>query len=129
MSEVKKILIIDDEPILRECFIDFFNEDEIWQPLQAKNGLEALKIVENESPDFVIIDLHMAEMDGVSFIHKVNKKNKKMVCFISTGSLEYEIPEELKKYTCLSSHILRKPIDFSELENFLKDALIKKKDQ
>lgn len=63
------ILLVDDN----EEILDFISDDlgEKYQVLQARNGLEALAILENEIVQLVISDIMMPEMDGYQLCEKI----------------------------------------------------------
>lgn len=63
-DHVSKILIVDDMENNRMILGDIV-EDAGYTCMLASNGLEALKIIEQQLPDLVITDLHMPEMDGI----------------------------------------------------------------
>ena len=61
-----KILIVDDEQLARQRIMDLLSDiDDNYTLLQAENGLLALDIVEQESPDIVLLDIRMPVMDGL----------------------------------------------------------------
>ena len=64
-----KILIIDDEEIIRQSFADYF-EDQGYDIFTAKNGIVGLEIVMREHPDLILTDLRMPEMDGLEVIER-----------------------------------------------------------
>ncbi|HEU5089492.1 MAG TPA: response regulator transcription factor [Roseiflexaceae bacterium] len=59
----RKILVVDDEPGLREL-VRINLEHEGYGVMQAGNGVECLAIVRQTQPDLVILDVMMPEMDG-----------------------------------------------------------------
>ena len=67
MDEVKeinsKILVVDDEPDIREIFGSVFSE-EGYQLSFADNGKDALKMAAGEAPDLILLDAMMPQMDG-----------------------------------------------------------------
>jgi len=65
-----KILVIDDEEIIRQSFTDHL-EDSGYQILTAKNGRIGVEIMEQEKPDLILTDLRMPEMDGLGVIEYV----------------------------------------------------------
>jgi CheY-like chemotaxis protein len=73
MSEVKKILVVDDEPELREM-IQMRLEAGGYQAVLATNGQEGLVLVLKEAPNLIISDVLMPVMDGFAF-YKELKKN------------------------------------------------------
>lgn len=61
-----KILIVDDEQLARERLVDLLGEiGREYSPLEAGNGLDALKIAEQENPEIVLMDIRMPGMDGL----------------------------------------------------------------
>lgn len=61
--EKRKILLVDDVNLFLEQEKSFFNKGE-FRLLSANNGVEALKIVTEEHPELVFMDLNMPVMDG-----------------------------------------------------------------
>ncbi len=63
MNERAKILIVDDEPFNVD-YLEQELEDLEYDTVSASNGLEALEQVANESPDVILLDIMMPQMDG-----------------------------------------------------------------
>ena len=69
--EVKKILLVDDEPEILRLFIRMLSTlERPYQILQAPNGVRALQLMRQRKPDMVILDLLMPEMDGFQVLHE-----------------------------------------------------------
>lgn len=68
-----KILIIEDEKInraiLKELVLELGH-----QPVLAVNGLYGLKVLENDPPDLVLLDINMPVMGGMEFLHHLEKE-------------------------------------------------------
>ncbi|MBA3923974.1 MAG: response regulator, partial [Nostocaceae cyanobacterium] len=60
---MKKILVIEDETILRENIVALL-EAEDFEVIAAENGLIGLKIAISELPDVILCDMMMPELDG-----------------------------------------------------------------
>lgn len=65
------VLLVDDN----EDILDFISDDldEKYHVLQARNGIEALEILQREIVQLIISDVMMPEMDGFEFCAKVNR--------------------------------------------------------
>lgn len=63
VNEAAKILIVDDVSANRFVLRDIIQEMG-YQPILAKNGVQALKIVNRLNPQLIILDIAMPEMDG-----------------------------------------------------------------
>ncbi len=106
---MKIILILDDERVARESFVDFF-EDCLWQPIQAGSAEEALKLLEHETPTAAVVDVYLPGMDGNDFIREVCRRNISMASVICTGSPEYVVPPDLCELPSISNRLFKKPI-------------------
>ena len=74
----RNLLIVEDHMELRNFLGEVFQES--FRVLLAENGIEALKIIENEFPIAVISDVVMPEMDGFELCKKI--KTNKSFCHI-----------------------------------------------
>jgi signal transduction histidine kinase/CheY-like chemotaxis protein len=69
--DVKKILLVDDEPEILRLFIRMLSSSgRTYQIIQASNGVRALQLMRSRKPDMVILDLVMPEMDGFQVLHE-----------------------------------------------------------
>lgn len=71
-TESNRLLLIDDDPNLVLLVKDFL-ELRGYSVITAQNGLDALKILEQEIPNLIICDVMMPEMDGYTFVEKVRQ--------------------------------------------------------
>ncbi|MGA9238320.1 MAG: response regulator, partial [Robiginitalea sp.] len=74
----KKLLIVDDEAHIRMLIEQTLEdlEDEGVELLFADNGADALKIIQEERPDLVFLDVMMPKMNGMEVCQKVKKELK-----------------------------------------------------
>ena len=77
-----RILIVDDHPVVREGIGSMLKKEADFKVVgEASNGLEAIEKARELSPDVVLMDLRMPEMDGVEAISRI-KAEKPEVKFI-----------------------------------------------
>ncbi len=86
MSEWVPILVIDDDELLRREFkrnLEMFG----FKVYQAKNGQNGLRLAQEKSPAFILLDWMMPGMDGLEVLAKLkhNKKTKDIPVFMLTG--------------------------------------------
>ncbi|KPK66110.1 MAG: chemotaxis protein CheY [Planctomycetes bacterium SM23_32] len=71
----EKILIVDDEPhILRS--LGFVLQRADYEVLQARSGAEALRLVKEERPDLVFLDIMMPEPDGYEVCRRIKSSDQ-----------------------------------------------------
>jgi two-component system response regulator AtoC len=69
MMRKVKVLVVDDEAIVRESLKDWL-ADAGYQVLTAENGPQALEVIEKEKPSIMIADLVMPGMDGIELMKR-----------------------------------------------------------
>lgn len=69
---VKKILVVDDEATICDL-VRIRLEKNGYQVITAFSGKEALEIVSKESPDLVVLDIMMPEMDGYEVMKRMRE--------------------------------------------------------
>lgn len=72
---MKKVLIVDDEVDVVEV-VTVLLEHEGYQIMKAYDGKEALEIVDKETPDLIILDIMMPEIDGVEVCRRLRQRDE-----------------------------------------------------
>ncbi|MDD4923475.1 MAG: sigma-54 dependent transcriptional regulator [Dehalococcoidales bacterium] len=72
MQKTTKIVIVDDEEIIRNSFSDWLR-DLGYRVFEAGTGIESLKIIKDEKPNIAIVDLIMPGMDGVEVLKRAKE--------------------------------------------------------
>lgn len=68
----KIILIVEDYAVNRS-FLKFLLEDYGYEVLEAENGQKAVESVRNQTPDLILMDLAMPDMDGLAATRAIRK--------------------------------------------------------
>jgi two-component system chemotaxis response regulator CheB len=80
----KKILVVDDSPIMGLVIGNIISEDPLLQVVEyASDGLDALAKVGTVKPDLIILDLQMPKMNGVEFMKQVRSKSNAKVLVVT----------------------------------------------
>ncbi|MCP4748998.1 MAG: response regulator [Desulfobacteraceae bacterium] len=121
MTEAPLILLIDDERIIRQSFSKYL-ESYGYRVICAENGRSGLEKFQARSPDFVITDLIMPEIDGFDVIHQVRQKSPDTpIVVISAVGL---IAEAIEAVKAGAWDFLSKPIaDFTVLNYTIEKAM------
>ena len=61
---MKRVLIVDDDPDIREIAVTGFEISGGWEIREAASGLEALELARLDPPDVILLDVMMPETDG-----------------------------------------------------------------
>lgn len=88
--KVKKVLIVDDEPDIREI-ISYNLIKEGYEIITAKDGIEALELAGSFKPDLIILDIMMPKMNGVEVCKILRSKpeyNSTLIIFLTALSDE-----------------------------------------
>jgi two-component system, NarL family, response regulator LiaR len=86
MSEIIRVLIVDDHPVVRRGIKSLLGEEEDIQVVgEAVNGKDALEKVGALLPDVVLMDLVMPEMGGIEAIEKITAAYSKVRILVMTS--------------------------------------------
>ncbi|PIP35207.1 MAG: hypothetical protein COS92_08450 [Desulfobacterales bacterium CG07_land_8_20_14_0_80_52_14] len=82
----KKILVIDDDPVIVKYLVNLF-EDNGYATCTASSSTEGLEVVEKEKPDLITLDLQMPDEWGPRFYRKLrySKDLKNTPVIVITG--------------------------------------------
>lgn len=110
MSAIKsKILVVDDEPDIREL-IEYNLKKEGYQVVTAENGLEAIAQAKKHSPQLILLDIMMPEMDGIEacrVIRALPEFKETFIVFLTARSEEYS---EVSGFNVGADDYIAKPI-------------------
>ncbi|RBW69543.1 response regulator [Bacillus taeanensis] len=88
----KKVLIVDDHYGIRSLLRETFQE-EGFETFEAANGVQALSILKEKKPDFVLLDLKITNhrMDGIEILQRMKKFDKAIKIMIMTAYEELSL--------------------------------------
>lgn len=91
-----KVLIADDEPIIREGIREAINWEEFQMEViaEAEDGEEALELAVRHSVHVLFVDLNMPIMDGITLMKQIRKKLPKCRIVVVTGHDEFTYAQE-----------------------------------
>jgi len=111
-----KVLIVEDEPILREMYQDKFVH-EGFVVVTAENGKVGLEKTLSEKPDVIILDLMMPVMDGKVMLQKLREypEFKKLPVMILTNAGEVENIRETQRYDNAREFLIKSNVTVDEV--------------
>lgn len=120
-----RLLIVDDEPLVRRGIISLVNFEKlnIGQVEEATNGEEALKIFEKFKPHLILADINMPRMNGLTFAEHVKSINPSVKIALITG-YDYFDYAVLALKIGVDDYIM-KPISKKDIEEVLRKLIQK----
>ena len=120
MIEIHKILVVDDEKSMRE-FLDVLLSKEGYKVSNAKNGKQALNMIQKNDYDLVLTDIRLGDITGLEVLRKAKRKNADTIVIMISAYSTTEIAVEAMNEGAYD--FVPKPFDNNELKQTIKKAL------
>jgi len=114
--ETLKLLVVDDEADIRELLESYFSSQG-HTVLTADNGADGFRQFEANSPDLIILDVAMPEMDGFSVLRQIRKQSTVPVIMLTARSTSMDTVQGL--HTGADDYV-HKPFDLAVLDARIK---------
>ena len=123
-----KVMLVDDEPLLRMGLKQAFDWDSVGCVVvaEAENGAEALEKYNDAKPDIIITDIRMSAKDGLQLIAALREGKSDAEIIVLSGYDDFSYAKQAMEAGVFS--YLLKPVNLDELTNTLK-SLKEKIDQ
>lgn len=119
---IKKILVVDDNAAILEVVSELISAAG-YLPITATGGRECLEMVARESPDLVLLDINMPDMDGWTVLRTLKEKGLAGSTKIMMLTATTEIGTDIFGLQDVVSGYIRKPFNNDELGARLKEVL------
>ncbi|MEJ2615532.1 MAG: sigma-54 dependent transcriptional regulator [Ignavibacteriaceae bacterium] len=123
MNGKEKILIVDDEKIVRESLLHWFEEDG-YDVEAAEDGETALKMFDRNKYDLLLVDMKMPGIGGLELLKKVKEIDKETIVILITAFAS--VPSAITALKDGAYDYVTKPVDPDELAHLVKKALEQK---
>lgn len=117
--ETPKILVIDDEKLLRWSLEQNLSK-EGYTVISAEKGLEGLEIFYAEQPDIVLLDIHLPDISGLSVLESIRKEDNAIVIMITAFG---DIQTAVKTIKLGAYDFVEKPFNMEKLKILIGKAL------
>ncbi len=123
-NERKRILVVDDDPIIVETIVQSLEEDEYgYEVISASDGFEAGLQINHFKPDLLILDIMMPDIKGYEVCEKVksNEETKNTIIIVLSAYLDEEKFKKMKEHgadACFS-----KPLPLPQLKKEVASLL------
>ena len=115
-----RILVVDDEDLIRWSLQQKLTN---WgyRTSEAPNGEMAITVVERESPDLVLLDIHLPDRSGIEVLKAIKESNPRIIVVMMTA---YGVLEDAVAAIRLGAYdFVSKPLNFEELRATIANAL------
>jgi DNA-binding NtrC family response regulator len=119
----EKVLLVDDEKDFVEALAERM-ENRGMNVTSTTSAKDAIKKVEKESYDAIVLDLQMPEMDGLEALSEIKKIKPEMQIILLTGHATVEKGIEAMKLGAMD--LIEKPADLQTIAEKIKKAQAKK---
>ena len=124
-DHAKTVLVVDDDPDARD-FLATVLQDNGFVATMARDGIEAIAMIEQQPPDLVALDITMPEKSGVAVYRKLKEDEQLsgIPVIIVTG-----ISDDFEKFISTRRQVpppegyIHKPVDHEEFLRMVKDIL------
>lgn len=114
-----KILVVDDEPLIRELLGEFL-EEEGHEVQEAENGLKAWELLSEKENGIkaVLADIKMPVMGGRELLQRIRENNMTLPVVLLSGQINVTNEDALNVG---ATHILHKPLEFADILSILEE--------
>ncbi|MCP2518843.1 sigma-54 dependent transcriptional regulator [Candidatus Aminicenantes bacterium AC-335-K20] len=114
---MRKILVIDDDPLIRKTFISHLSK-EGNEVIVAADGTEGIELFKESNPDLTILDVRLPDINGLEVLTEIKNLNKKAYVIVMTAYDDMKTTVEAIKLGAFE--YIAKPIDYIELSLAIK---------
>jgi two-component system chemotaxis response regulator CheY len=119
----KRILVVEDSPMTRSLIISSLEEVGDFIIIEAENGFQALRKLPEVSPDLVITDINMPDINGLEVVRFVKQnENFKHIPVIIVTTEGRDVDKE-RGLRLGADRYLIKPFEPEKLQQFVQDLL------
>lgn len=104
-----RVLVVDDEPAIRDSLTAFL-DDYGFDAMSCGSTEEARDLMMENSFHVCVVDLRLPGLSGEDLILLANKRFPEQRYIIHTGSISYNLPEELRAIGMRREHVFHKPV-------------------
>ncbi|MFI6732209.1 response regulator transcription factor [Nonomuraea sp. NPDC050451] len=106
-----RLLVVDDEPNIRELFSASLRMAG-FEVLTAADGMEALRVAEESSPDLVMLDVMLPDLDGLAVAGRLRSRGRRVPVLFVTAK---DTPEDRIAGLGLGEDYVTKPFSLEEV--------------
>lgn len=110
-DSVKTILVVEDDEHIGEFIVEAFIQETSYQAMLATDGKQALKIVQNMKPSFLLLDNNLPDMKGIELYDRIQVEKELENVPVLLMSANVPVQEAKKR----NMYCLNKPFELNDL--------------
>jgi DNA-binding NtrC family response regulator len=116
---LKRILVVDDDQGILDSFEVLLGDR--YDLVKAENGYEALRILKDDPPRLMFLDIKMPGISGMDILKRLHEEKKDVGVVIITASSQESIEDEAKSFGIID--YLKKPLDIFKVDRIASQVL------
>jgi len=117
---MRSVLIIDDDPLIRKTLLAHLSRQG-FDVQQAEDGEEGIKKFQDSSPELVLLDVRLPDVDGLEVLRRIKELSKKSYVVVMTAYDDMKTTVEAIKLGAFE--YLVKPLNYIDLDLTVEKAL------
>lgn len=126
MTDKARILVVDDDPLTCRM-VEFLLESEGYAVQAIDQAAPALRAIEEDAPDLILLDVQLPGTDGFTFLREVKRRYSRMPVIMLTARAD--IPDRLSGFQSGADDYVIKPFEPAELIARIRAVLRRAKQQ
>jgi two-component system OmpR family response regulator len=111
-SAAALVLVVDDEDSVADLLVDALHLGG-YRSLRAKDGMDALRILRDETPDLLLLDVNMPMMDGFELLERIRSKGDQTPALFLTA--RHDRTDTTRGFVLGADDYITKPFGLEEL--------------
>ena len=116
---INSVLVVDDSKMSRKLVMKSLPEEWDAPIFQAANGVEALELYREKSPDVIFLDLTMPELDGFGVLAALQEEGSKTPVIVISADVQTEAYE--RAITLGARSFIQKPMQAGDVKKVVKE--------
>jgi DNA-binding NtrC family response regulator len=119
IGKMRSVLIVDDEVGIRESLKMILGKD--YELFLAKNAEETFSEIKEHSPDVVLLDIILPDLDGLKVLERIKQNDPNIIVIMVTATTTVKTALQAKKLGAYG--YVTKPFDIDELRLIITQSL------
>ena len=116
-----KAMVVDDDEHVRTFLVVLVRKLVSGTVFEARNGLEAIEVYQEEKPELILLDVNMPLLDGMATLERLKEINPEVVVIMITSLAMRRIVEEAVQGG--AAHFIRKDTSKAQMIQIIKETV------